>query len=663
VSNQSPLSSADEIRAQVEKRLRAEEEGLGPEAPPPDPGPPTLSPEFVEECLDNNERGDGVLYATLMRNRFVYVKKREKRPWLVWHGHHWAVDIMGEYVWAVEEVALVYLQAAENLSGPITEEREQYSEANARVKRAEARAKELRGISGADSETKTQAEAEVLKAESEAAQHLTAYKALQRKKKRYMERVDRLRSKPGVEKCVWFAHHFKNRRPLAIEGDEIDKKPMLLPCANGVINLCTGRLQDGVPSDYLLRAIPVEYPEHLGKDRIRRYLETGEDFPFPAWERFIESIVYPNDDGTPNLDIALCLQKLLGNSITGDTSLQKIVIVVGDGRNGKGVLFQTIQKMLGELAWTIKSELLLDQKQQRSTAGPSPEIMALRYRRLVVASETDKHRYISGARVKEFSGGDQMNARDMFGVDEENFDPTHHLWLQTNNIPGGVTKEFSLRQRLVIFDLPYRYVDDPDLEARKTPHLAQWFRPIDKELKKRLDVGHQYILLWLIRGAMLVQRDGLEVPDKLRADMENLQLLEDNLEQYLRNGCLQDWDPDRIYEEGDLVNVKDTVHPNKNLGRVFVSRRDQVLDDLGKDPESSPELWSHQGVGLDPERVTLFKEFYSAYKRWYLENITEKEKDLPSSKNVAADLRKKGYEVKSKGGQLKIFAEVRPLAL
>ena len=651
-----PPGNIADMRAQVEARRLAEELALGavPESETAE-APAPLTPEFIEQCLISNEQGDGVLYATLMRDRFVYVTKREKRPWLVWRGHHWEVDKMDEHIVAVEQVALVYLKAAEDLVDPIIRERDLLSAASSRKTAANNRAKEMGKLKEPDLVAIAEIETEGKQAELEADQHLAAYKNLQRQKRRYTERVTRLRAKPGAEKCVWWAWHIENK--LAISGDEIDKKRMLLPAPNGVIDLTTGKLHPGKPGDYLLQAIPIEYPVHLGWKKIRHYLETGEDFWFPEWTQFVDRLVAPLPSGEPDHEVNLCLQKLLGNSITGDVSLHKIVLVVGDGRNGKGGLFRTVAAVLGSLAWTIKSELLLDQKQARSPTGPSPEIMALEGKRLVVASETDKHRYISAALTKDFSGGDKMNARGLYG-DEENLDPTHHLWLQTNNIPGGLMKEFSLRQRLVLFTFPHMYVDDVALESRKAPHNAQWFRPKDGALEGRIAKGHEYVLLWLLRGALLAQRDGVAVPAKIRADMEELQVLEDNLEQFLRSCCLQDYDPERGYEQGDLVNQPDSKDPEHGLGRMFSAKR---TVEPGEGPDDVPDAWSYQGSGIDPDGITPFKLFYAGFKTWYGENVSDKKDKAPSSKSVGADMRKKGFDVRASGGQTKIFADIRVL--
>ncbi|MEI3478433.1 MAG: hypothetical protein V8Q84_04185 [Bilophila sp.] len=51
--------------------------------------------------------------------------------------------------------------------------------------------------------------------------------------------------------------------PLLVYPEQLDSKPSLLPCPNGVINLETGELQQGNPRDYLLTACATEYDPGL----------------------------------------------------------------------------------------------------------------------------------------------------------------------------------------------------------------------------------------------------------------------------------------------------------------------------------------------------------------------------------------------------------------
>lgn len=599
-----------------------------------------LTDDFVEICLNNNERGDGVLYARLMRDQFVYDKSREKKPWLHWAGHHWQIDTMGLHIEALEKVAGRYLQSAACFDEPL---------ATARTLRAKAKKE-------ADSATTDETRRTwLLEVES----HEREINSLVKRQSKFLKRVDRLRGKAGAEKTVWWAHHIK--RPLAIDGSKIlDEQRMQAAASNGVIDLYSGQLHPGRPQDYHLSTLGVPYPVEIDSKRIMRYLETGKGMPeLDPWTDFITQIHSHDPDGRDDgSGVPQFFHKLAGYSLLGDKKHHLFVIAAGGGRNGKGTFFRTTRSIFGDYYWTIKSDLLIDTKMPRNTAGPSPEIMAMRHKRIVVASEVDQHRHIACAAVKEYSGGDDLNARSLFG-DEINYIPTHILWMQTNPVPIGVLKDFALRQRAIIFDMIWRYVYDIPAAIKKEPHLAPYFRLVDPDLEKRFHVMRSIILLWYLRGAILMQQEGPNIPARVRADMDERQLLEDNLEQFLRTNCLQDFDPDREYNEGEQTNIPDEEQPGSLPGLLFISRADSnkghppVLN--GDDP-----YWKYGGPhGINPAGWMLFKEFYDRYRRWYTENVTDKSANVPSQKSVASDLRKKGFDVRVKGGPLKIFGGLK----
>jgi putative DNA primase/helicase len=595
--------------------------------------PPDTS--FIESCLLNNERGDGILYTRLLRDQFIYVKGREKKPWLCWDGHHWKVDSMGLHIRAVEKVALLYKDAAFALDEPIGKE-------SAKQREAE----KLASIAEASGDMEEKAEHEAV-----ARSHAHQVKLLRSKKDKFLRRVDRLRGKGGAEKTTWWAHHVE--RPLAIEGDELDEQRMQLAAPNGVIDLYSGDLLPGRPRDYNLKSIAVPYPEDIDRKRIMRYLDTGKGIPeLDPWVRFTTQILSHSPDGSNDgSGVPEFFHKLAGYATMGEKKHHMFVIATGGGRNGKGTFFRTTRSILGDFYWTIKSDLLLDSKQVRNTAGPSPEIMAMRYRRIVVASETDQHKYIAAAAVKEYSGGDDLNARSLF--DEEiNYIPSHILWMQTNHVPAGVLKDFALRQRAVILDLPWRYVYDIPAAIKKEPHLAPWFRQVDPDLEKQFQAMRSLILLWYLRGAILMQREGPNIPARVKAEMDERQLQEDHIEQHLRTCCLLDWDPDREYGEGDQVNLPD---PDGHIGQVFTS---VTWDNRGNHPLNAggSDAWEYVGrSGIDPAGHTYYREYYGHYIKWFAENINDKRDKQPSTKSVADALRKKGFDVRAVGGQTKIF--------
>jgi len=212
----------DEIRKQVQDRV-AQEAGT---APPEEDS--ELTSQFIQECLFANEQGDGVLYATLFRDRFLYCKNT--MDWYEWQGHSWKRDIMNRSLAAVELLVERYLGEYKALGGKISD---------------------------------LTAEAEV--------DNSRKIKRLSELQKQLLKRVSQLRADKRRTACLKFSHTIDD--PLAITGEEFDNRPMLFPCANGVIDLETGRLHDGRPGDFLSLSSSVSF--------------LGIDAPAPLWEKSI----------------------------------------------------------------------------------------------------------------------------------------------------------------------------------------------------------------------------------------------------------------------------------------------------------------------------------------------------------------------------------------
>jgi len=425
---------------------------------------PVISDEMVAECLALNQRGDGILYAEIHKGKFVYVKS--SGMWLAWAGHHWREDKTDLSHDAVEAVAQLYL---------------------ARQRDAEDLARS--------------AEADGKKDEQDRYEKIA---------KSYKKRVKRLRDLHGAKACLEWAHKIGSRS-LAIVGDEIDQKPWLLPCANGVIDLRTGKLRPGRPEDYLLKAVPVPWE--------------GIDAPCPVWERFIAEIHQEDDE------LIGFIRRILGYAITGLVKEHFIACFVGEGRNGKGTMFETIKALMGELAWSIRPEMLLEQKNSRPSAGPSPDMVSLHGRRIVIASETDENRKISQSQLKLLTGGDTICAGSPHDKFEKNFIPTHTLFLYTNNRPRGLAADFALKKRLLYIDYPLRFVDDP-----QEPNE----RKRDPDLPEKLSRELPGILAWLVRGCLEWQCVGLNPPDKIRAAVEEIEKSEDYFLQFFQECCVKD---------------------------------------------------------------------------------------------------------------------------
>ena len=608
-----PLLTPEEIKAKVEERVQAENEHFADPAATPDAT--AAGSELILQCLANNEVGDGILYTHLQRDRFLYVSDDKK--WLVWRSHHWSLDRKSEHLRGVEAVATAFLDEAKDLDGPIDRNTASLQEANAEVAAAKKRVKQAE--KDKDASALYQADLEAREAAEKASRFAAVLSGLMSRRKALTRRVDRLRSMVGAKNCVAWAAVVEN--PLSILSEQLDQRPWLLACENGVVDLETAELLPGRPSDLLVKSVPVEY--------------LGLDAPCPDWEALLESSL-------PDPEVRAFLQRLFGYAITGFCHEQILACFVGEGANGKGVIFETIQAIMGDLCWRSLPEMILEQKTPRNSSSVSTDIMALRGRRIVIASETDEHCRISAAKVKELTGADTLNARGLF-VEETNFGPTHTMFVQSNHIPHGLTADFALRRRLVLFQFLYSFVDDIAAEEAKTPSRIGFFRKKDDQLTARLKSQYPGILAWLVRGCALWQKHGLAPPPQIVANVEEHRRSEDYLEQFLTTHTLRPWDPRQSYNNGDMAQF-DTAQ----YASIADGNRGCHVDDR-------PDLWRYIGKGVDDEEWIPFKEFKELYQKWFAERITEAKKYLPTGKGTSKKLREKGFTVEERNGQVRLY--------
>ena len=519
-----------DIRAQVEARKQEEIEHIPlTEDDKTRVGGPD-DPKFVRQCIAGNERGDGILLATMQRDKFLFNKIQGR--WYQFSGHSWTDDILDNNVQSVEDVALKYQDIADLISEEIDEEKRKQSTAEADTTRCKAAGDESGLI-------KAELELDIVK---------TKISKLTKQRSAFQKRSTQLRGKARAEKCIWWSHHILNG--LAIIGDEMDKKPMLLPCLNGVIDLETGKLHDGNPQNLLVNTIPIHYDPNAKSVN---------------WMPFLREI-HEGDE-----EKAQFVRRFYGYCLTGLTSEQIIACFIGDGANGKGTMFDVMQHLLGPLAWSISPELILEQKNPRSSAGASADIMSLNGRRLVIASETAKNRRIAGDAVKRYTGEDILIGRGPFDKKETNFKQTGKLALITNQPPVGLTADFALRRRLRFINYTLRYVHDVQRHQKQDPQNAGVYRQRDDALPGRLKQQAPGILADLVRACIEWQRDGLNPPESINIAAEQHHMEEDHLARFCREACTQEdgyrivlGDFCRIYLKwyGVEINSKDRFSPS-----------------------------------------------------------------------------------------------------
>jgi len=502
-----PLTDLSEICRRVHERRDMEAAELAEQEPPQQGSP--VSRDFVLQCLGANELGDGMLYAEINRGQYLF--NASEGFWLAWSGHFWQHDIAGKAFHAVEQVTAGYLNEYQSIS---------------RQKNAASEEEDLDGLG--------------------------------KQQKAIKRRLDRLRTVRGRKNVLEMAATCGGSS-LTVTGEKLDADPMILACQNGVVDLRTGRHRDGQPEDLLTKAAGVDFPTDCGE-----YLITGQNSPCPTWDNFLLEIM----DG--NQAMVDYLGRLFGYGITGLTTENIFVILFGHGRNGKSVMIETLQKILGPLAGPIPSEMLLSQGRLRNSSGPSADIMSLQGLRLAFASETDSNCRFDTAGIKRMSGGDTLTGRNPHGKFQTSFAPAHLLCLATNFRPRANPDDRPFWLRMHFVDFPMSFVNNP---------VAANEKPVDKTLAARLVDEGPGILAWLVRGCLLWQKDGLSPPAEVLRATAEYRRAEDDLADWLEEKCLVAEESTvtakeayQSFKEWYIANISEKPISQKKFGDAMTRR-------------------------------------------------------------------------------------------
>ena len=279
-----------------------------------------------------------------------------------------------------------------------------------------------------------------------------------------------------------------------------DRDPFLLNTPTGTLNLKTGAMQYHNRKD-LITKITTAY-----------YHDPDSDL----WERTVSEIL-------PSEEIRGFMQRFMGYCLTASTCEERFIVACGPGGCGKGTIFETIAKAMGDYAGVLPIDTLLSSGQYNDGNGPTPELAKLPGKRLVLSSESGRGRKLDEPKVKLLTGGDTISARRLH-ADPFDFQPNFKLIFETNYMPSvSDSLDDGIRRRMIT--IPF------------TAKITNRNNHLKSELATPENLSA--CLYWLVQGQQEWQKNGLdEVPaeavkmaEKFYADCDILaQWLEERTE-------------------------------------------------------------------------------------------------------------------------------------
>lgn len=282
----------------------------------------------------------------------------------------------------------------------------------------------------------------------------------------------------------------------------LDTDPMLcgLDGARKVLDLRTGHVRAARPDDYITKSLGVS--------------GIGRADGSPRWLSFV-SEVFGGDRS-----LIRWMQKWFGYCLTGSTKEEILVFGYGAGRNGKGTMFESVARVLGEYSATVDKKTF-----QESAAGggaASPDLFKLQGARFILSSETTDAS-VDEAQIKTMTGGDQITARGLY-KDPVTFYPQFKINILGNHRPvirntdHGIWSRIRLAPFLRIFSEEER----------------------DKTLKERFRDEAEHILAWMLEGCLAWQQHGLgDVPEAVSKATNDYKTDMDIIGEWILDRCIE----------------------------------------------------------------------------------------------------------------------------
>jgi len=275
--------------------------------------------------------------------------------------------------------------------------------------------------------------------------------------------------------------------PIADDGEHWDENPFLLGVQNGVIDLQTGHFRKATPADRVTMRVRVSY-DPAGT--------------CPLWLRTLTGIFAPSDNSLTNIEgreesqrVIDFMQRALGYSITGDCREECCFFTWGEGGNGKGTVMNTLGWLFGDYTDDMPYSTL--ERSDRGSGIPN-DVAKLVGKRFITCAEVNEFN-LNEARLKALTGRDPMTAR-FLKQEFFTFIPVCKIWIATNNKPKIVGQDDGIWRRIHLIPFLNKFEGQDN----------------NKQLKDQLRTELPGILNWIVEGARLWLRDGLDPPTTVK---------------------------------------------------------------------------------------------------------------------------------------------------
>jgi P4 family phage/plasmid primase-like protien len=328
----------------------------------------------------------------------------------------------------------------------------------------------------------------------------------------------------------------------------------IISCANGLLHLPTGELHPPSPSFFTRNALDIGYDPKAG--------------PPTRWLRFLDDLWAHDPE---SIDV---LQEVMGYLLVPDTKQQKVFLLIGPSRSGKGTIGRVLRQLVGK-ANVVGSAV--------NSLGTPFGLEPLIGKQLSLVSDMRLGKRSDPAAIAEnllrISGGDLVDANRKHKTVWTGTLAVRFV-IMTNELPQFEDASGALANRFVPLKMTESFLgrEDHDLDDRLRPELPG-------------------ILNWAIEGWRRLQDRGRFVlPGSARQTIQDLGDLAAPVAAFVRDRC--------VLEPGASI-LKDALYAEYQAWCAEQGRAFDIKDVFSRNLLAATRVQAKKGPR--PDRTPMFQ--------------------------------------------------------
>jgi P4 family phage/plasmid primase-like protien len=294
--------------------------------------------------------------------------------------------------------------------------------------------------------------------------------------------------------------------------ERLDTNPYLLCFNNGVIDFKHKIFRKGIPEDCVSKTTNIHYVP-LDATKHGKIVAEIEDFMHKLF---------------PCPELHTYMWEHLASTLIGVGLNQTFNMYIGIGQNGKSVLVNLMEHVLGEYKGDVPLTMLTQQRTK--VGGLAPELVQLKGVRYAVMQEPSKGDRINEGIMKQVTGGDPIQARAPYMPQTLSFIPQFKLIVCSNEFMEIRSNDHGTWRRVRVVDFESLFTEKPRTDDPHKPHQFL----LDKKLKERFPEWAPIFASMLVERAFVT---GGNVTDceKVMSSSNKYREREDYISEFLRD--------------------------------------------------------------------------------------------------------------------------------